>query len=80
MFLDIPEIEYFQAKNKYSGNVKNFNYKIIPEDELVVYVWDGTDCFDCTETKQSMQFSFDSNGYQAMLQWIEDCRIQIIQK
>ena len=70
MAISIPGIEYFLAKNKYSGNIGEFNYKIIPEETLKIYIWFGKYCIDSTPSNEMKEFDLSTEGYQSAVEWI----------
>ena len=73
----IPEFEYFDMGGKYSGNKRgtsedDFNYHIIPKDDIRVEVWYGVNCFDLSEIIAEQVFEKTRDGYHSMLDWIEE--------
>jgi|GEM_PF-2539750 len=73
----IPEFEYFDMGGKYSGNKRgtsedDFNYHIIPKDDIRVEIWYGVNCFDLSEIVTEQVFEKTRDGYHAMLDWIEE--------
>ncbi len=73
----IPEFEYFDMGGKYSGNKRgtsedDFNYHIIPKDDIRVEIWYGINAFDLSEIVSEQVFEKTRDGYHAMLDWIEE--------
>ena len=73
----IPEFEYFDMGGKYSGNKRgtsedDFNYHIIPKDDIRVEIWYGVNAFDLSEIVTEQVFEKTRDGYHAMLDWIEE--------
>ena len=75
--IKIPEYEYFQMGGHYSGskrgmNFDDFNFHIVPKDEIKVDVWYGVKCYDLSEMVDGKIFEQSNDGYHQMLDWIEE--------
>lgn len=75
--IKIPEYEYFQMGGHYSGskrgmNFDDFNFHIVPRDEIKVDVWYGVKCYDLSEMVDGKVFGQSNDGYHQMLDWIEE--------
>lgn len=72
---DIPEISYFEQKNRYSGSIdKIFRFKIIPGDRLVCKVWYGINAIDSikeTDIVAQSDYDMSQGGIDAMVEWLE---------
>ena len=45
MVIEVPGYEYFEARNIFSGSKGDFNFKILPEGEVMrVKTWKGRFC------------------------------------
>lgn len=70
--VEIPGLEYFVNHNIYSGSKGKFNFKIFPGDgEMIVKVWTGSFCLDCSEVDEERSFPISDEGYQQMAVWVE---------
>ena len=73
MRLEIPGYEYFAAGNLFSGSRGAFNYKVFPTGgELLVKIWSGPLCLDCSQVEQEQRFPSDPEGHAAMCGWLEE--------
>ena len=83
MVSDVPDLWYFQCNNIFSGSIKNFNYKIIPDKEgLEVKVWYGKYCSDKSKIVDISKFEMSESGLTNLLRWLDSqhdifCKNQI---
>ena len=70
---DMPNLDYFQFKNIYSGSIhQEFQYKIFPmENTLKAAVWIGPFCYEKSELLAEQEFPLDQYGFVACLDWID---------
>lgn len=69
---DIPGIYYFESKNIFSGSRGNFNYRIVPDEEMQVSVWHGFICSEKAEIETENSFPITEEGHAQMLKWLEE--------
>ena len=69
---DIPGIYYFESRNIYSGSRGDFNFRIVPGEELYVSVWYGFLCSELAEMEQENHFPLTKEGHQDMLRWLTE--------
>ena len=70
--IKIPEYEYFQMGGHYSGskrgmNFDDFNFHIVPKDEIKVDIWYGVKCYDLSEMVSDKVFEQSNDGYHEMI-------------
>lgn len=69
---DIPRIYYFESGNIFTGSRKDFNFRIVPKDDvLTVTTWHGFLCSELAEIEESAQFPLTVEGHTQMLAWLE---------
>jgi hypothetical protein len=79
---DVPVFEYYKNGGKYSGCKRgasrdDFNYKIAVEQieekdpALVVHIWYGEMCYDCSTEVSWEQFPADSDGLSLAYDYID---------
>ena len=75
MEMDLPMLDFLQAKNIYTGSVGDFRYRFQPEAETVkVWAYDPY-CFEyCREHDGRMlgeaEFSLDADGLAKAGEWL----------
>ncbi len=75
--IKIPEYEYFEMGGHYSGskrgmNFDDFNFHIVPKEEIKADVWYGVKSYDLSEMIDGKIFEQSREGYHQMLDWIEE--------
>ena len=75
--IKIPEFEYIDMGGHYSGSKRgmdldDFNFHIVPKDDITVDIWYGVKCFDLSEMTSSKMFEKTRDGYHEMLDYIEE--------
>ena len=68
---DIPRIYYFQSKNTFTGSRGNFNFKIVPDEELKVVTWHGFINSELAEIEHQASFPISTDGHEEMISWLE---------
>ncbi len=71
--LKIPNFEYFKFKNIYSGELNNFNFKIVPDNEnlkLKVFIWIGKYNLDKSEVLKIKEFDLTLEGWELTQKFI----------
>lgn len=67
----LPEIKYFQFKNCFAGSHGEFNYKVIPDgDLLAVFLWYGPYCLEKSEIAKQRSFPVTAEGLAEAESWI----------
>ena len=70
---DMRNLYYYQMGNDYKGSIKGFNYKVEPvDDKFRVTIWHGMLSSDVAEPEIENEFSFDDEGFEKMLDWLEE--------
>lgn len=69
----LPEIKYFQFKNRFAGSQGSFNYKIVPDGEILsVYLWYGPYCMEKSEIAEQKDFPMTADGLKEAESWISE--------
>lgn len=70
---EIPKLLYFKSKNCFSGSLKDFSYKIIPDgSNLSANVWEGRNCMEKSDLLVSQEFPLDAEGREKMIDWLTE--------
>lgn len=69
---EILPLEYFEFKNMFSGSKGDFNYKIIPKEQLEVIVWYGRKCSQKSEIIAENSFEFKEESRNLICEWLEE--------
>ncbi len=69
---DLPDLFYFEAKNTYTGSKKALRFRIDVKGGMHVAVWRTKLCFALSEMEEEADFPLDTDGYRAMLAWLDD--------
>ena len=70
---DLRNFYYYQNNNIFTGSLKGFNYKIIPEkDKITVQTWHGNLCSELAEIEHNESFDMTQEGFDNMIAWLED--------
>lgn len=68
----LPEIKYFQFKNYFAGSLGEFNYKLIPDGEVLkVSVWYGAYCMEKSEIAAQTEFPLTLQGLMDAESWLK---------
>lgn len=63
---------WYEVNNYSSGNIGNFNYRILPEkDHLVVSWWMGVYSYEHTEKKTDASFEMTPAGLDQAWEWLQ---------
>lgn len=70
---DLRNFYFYQSGNSFTGSLKGFNYKIIPDsDKLKAMTWHGMLCSELAEIENEKEFSFTQEGFDEMIKWLEN--------
>lgn len=70
---DIPNLDYFQSKNNFTGSLKKFRYKIEPQNDFLIgTVWLGDYCFEKSKILAEQQFPLNNDGLEELFSWLSD--------
>lgn len=69
---DIPDVFYFESKNCYTGSKGKLRFRIdVKDGALICVVWRKDICFELAEIEQTESFSLDADGYQQMIDFLD---------
>ncbi|MBC8611068.1 hypothetical protein [Massiliimalia timonensis] len=72
MVIEVPGYEYFEARNIFSGSKGDFNFKILPDGEVMrVKTWMGRFCLEKSEVWQEQEFPISKDGFELMRKWLD---------
>lgn len=70
---DLRRFYYYECGNVFTGSLKNFNYKIVPDKEkITALIWHGMICSELAEIEKEKSFEFNEEGFNEMVKWLEE--------
>jgi len=72
IFSTIPRYHFFKSKNRYTGSKGNMRYCIIPAEELTVFIWHGSLCYEKAEIEAEKSFENSEEGFLDAIAFLED--------
>lgn len=71
--LALMPFHWYKVKNQSSGNIGNFNYRILPKgDKLETSCWFGVWCYERTKEHQDAEFEISEAGLADAVRWMEE--------
>ena len=69
---DIPNIDFFQNENIFTGSLKGFRYKLEPDSENIkCMIWWGDNCFEKSEIEKEQCFPLNAQGLKELAEWMD---------
>lgn len=59
---DLPDLDYFQAKNTFKGSKGKLRFLIKPDETIKVLSWVGDICFELAENIKEKEFEFSEQS------------------
>lgn len=68
---DIRQFNFYSNRNTFTGSYGRKNFRIVPNENLEVSLWEQPVCSDLAEAAAKKEFPLTQEGFDEMCQWLE---------
>ena len=67
---DIRQFNFYSNHNTFTGSYGGKNFRIVPNDNLEISIWDQPVCSDLAEIAIKKEFPLTPEGFEELSQWL----------